>query len=137
MESRLDEKKDQVVITLTNEECLAIAGGRTLSDRNNPFDPMAKVEVAPFTQLDPTYEPFELLNTQGDRLFDAFSRVACKAIVLNNNDISVFVPIELVAYNYFSAETIAIDNIEGDSDVKPRGGIRIEFLSPVKIKQPE
>jgi len=132
MESRLDLENDQVVITLSNGECLSIADGHMVSDRNNPFDPMAKVEVAPFAQLDPTYEAFDPSNNRGDGLFKAFSRVACKAIVLGNNDIRVFVPRELVAYTFFSAETIAADRIEGNEDVKPKGGVRIEFSSSLK-----
>ena len=129
MDSRLDTEKDQVVISLTNQECLDIAGGRMIGDRNNPFDPMAKIEVALYTELDPTYKPFDPLNTDGDRLTDAFARVACKATILNNNDIRVFVPKELVAYNFFSAETITVERIQADDDVMPAGGIRMEFSS--------
>lgn len=132
MESKLDTIKDQVIITLTHDECLAVASGETISDRDNPFDPMAKVEIMPLQQLDPTYEPFDPLNKHGDRLFDAFARVACSATVLGNNDIRIFVPQELVRYNFFTSETISPTYIDGDEEVIPTGGIRVEFLSYIR-----
>jgi len=132
MESRLDEDNDQVVISLANEDCLAVASGRMIGGRENPYDLMAKIEVAPLENIDPTYEAFDRFRPRGDNLRAALSRVACRAIVLGNNDIRVFVPNELVAYNYFSAETITADRIDGDIEVKPLGGIRIEFSSLIK-----
>jgi|GEM_PF-1767524 len=126
MESRLDIGTDQLVISLTNDECLAVARGDMISDRNNPFDPMAKIEVAPYDELDPTYEAYDFTKNPGG-LMETLAKVACRAIILNNNDVRVFVPNELVSTNLYSAEIIATERIDADKDVKPAGGIRMEF----------
>ncbi len=126
MESRLDKRNDQVVVALTNNECLRIADGQVISDRNNPFDPMAKVEVRPLIDIDPTYETFDF-NSRDSRLTDALARVACRAMILGNNDIVIFVPHELVAYNMYTSETMSAGLIQGDPDVIPKGGLRVEF----------
>ena len=81
MESKLNVEIDQIIISLTNDECLSIANGATITDRHNPFDPSAKVEVVPLAALDPTYVPFDPSNPQRERLFDAFSKVACRAMI--------------------------------------------------------
>jgi hypothetical protein len=126
MESRLDIGTDQLVISLMNDECLAVARGDMISDRNNPFDPMAKVEVAPYDQLDPTYEAYDPVRNPGG-LLETLAKVACRAIILNNNDVRIFVPNELVSTNFYSAEIISTERIDADEDVKPAGGIRMEF----------
>jgi len=114
MESQLRIDNDQVIITLTGDECLQIADGSTVMDRNNPFDPMAKVEVQPLANIDPDFAR-------------RVGNVVCRAQVLGNNDIIVFVPEEVVRTSYIAAEEIVAEEIDGDATVVPRGGIRIEF----------
>jgi len=114
MESQLRIDNDQVIITLTGDECLQIADGSTVMDRNNPFDPMAKVEVQPLANIDPDFAR-------------RVGNVVCRAHVLGNNDIIVFVPEEVVRTSYIAAEEIVAEEIDGDATVVPRGGIRIEF----------
>jgi len=124
MESQLRLDNDQVIITLTNDECLQVADGGTVMDRNNPFDPMAKVEVQPLSDLDPTYKARSIHEPDFAK---RMGNVVCRAQVLGNNDIIVFVPEEIVRTSYIAAEDIAADAIDGDETVVPRGGIRIEF----------
>jgi len=124
MEFQLDSEKDQIIITLSHDECIEVGSGQTLTDRGNPYDPLAKIDVRPLSDIDPTYRPLPLSDM---RFLSRLGSVSCRAVVLGNNDIIVYVPEDLARSAYVAAEDITYPNIDGSEEVIPQGGIRIEF----------
>lgn len=129
MKSRIDTEADMVIVSLTGDECMVLVNGGTVTDRNNPFDPSAKVDVRQLADIDPDYRP----KTISDPNFlKQLGNTICRAVVLGNSDIIIYVPREVVVMSNISAEVIRVANITGDPSVIPSGGIRAEFGSLIE-----
>lgn len=124
MESSLDKQSDKVTISLTGDECLVLLDGGTITDRNNPFDPSAKVDIRQLTDVDPSYVPLTIAHPE---FLKQLGGTTCRATVLGNSDIIVYVPREVVAMSNIVAEEIRAEVITGDPLMVPKGGIRVTF----------
>ena len=102
---------DYFNVNLTTHECVALGGGETIADRNNPFSMEAKVEVYPYSAIDPSFSDVQGIMS-GPLWDERVYRTACVAKFLTNMDLLLYVPQEVARFAFISGLRIAKDSIQ-------------------------
>jgi hypothetical protein len=121
MEVDLDKKTKRLTVRLTDEECLAIVSGGIFSSISR----LPLVEVHPLSEIDSTSRA--LIDKDGSRVKNYLGSLITAATVNSAGKITLYIPESLSQFAHTNAEVLHRDEIKGDFDHIPHGGIRIEL----------